>query len=110
MRDRHDAHSSWYYGGPYCAGAVDRDMADRFQAAFDAHARTAGCVCVFIRLDPDAGNAAFFSDGTFDRPTVYVDLRQGWETVCAGFHELNRRAVKKAERSGLQHARLQRGR
>jgi hypothetical protein len=100
---RFDISSSWYYGGPYHRGRMDDGLAQRFRLAFDDHAAASGCVCLFVRFDPNAGNERLFDgDATaFERESVYVDLRLGRDNIWRQFNQSNRWGINRAKRDGI---------
>ena len=95
-----DATSCYGYGGPVATGVVDLD---EFGAALDAWSRANGIVATFLRFQPALRNhrwcpatAELIELGA----TVAWELEPGRDLMAA-MHSHHRRAVRKAERSGV---------
>jgi hypothetical protein len=103
LTGRFDVYSSWYYGGPLASAPVSPDSVAKFRTAFRDHARRAGCVTEFVRLDPNLGNKVLFmpDEVSFNRETVYVDLAKSRETLWKEFDQSNRWGVNRARREGI---------
>ncbi|MGK5110428.1 GNAT family N-acetyltransferase [Geodermatophilus sp. CPCC 205506] len=96
-----DATSAYGYGGPV---ATSPQAAAAFGAALDAWARENEVVTTFLRLHPLLGNASLVPrGGDLEQRgcTVSWDVRPGRDLLSA-MHPHHRRAVRKADRAGLE--------
>jgi hypothetical protein len=95
-----DASSAYGYGGPVATSA---EAAATFGTALDAWARENGVVATFLRLHPLLGNAGLVSGGGLVRlgSTVAWEVAPGRDLLAA-MHPHHRRAVRKADRAGLE--------
>lgn len=96
-----DATSCYGYGGPVATGEVDLDS---FGAALDAWARANDVVATFLRFHPVLGNHRWCPGGA---ELIELGATVAWELtpgrdLMASMHSHHRRAVRKAERAGVQ--------
>ena len=98
-----DIRSSWYYGGPlFSQSTVDNDFFTIFIRQFYEHACTNGIVSEFIRFDANLRNYfPYNAQAKYNRETVNVHLDQTEEEIFKDYSSANRRAIRKAQRSGI---------
>ncbi|MCB0879244.1 MAG: GNAT family N-acetyltransferase [Thermoleophilia bacterium] len=96
-----DATSCYGYGGPIATGAVDLDA---FGAALDEWARANHVVTTFLRFQPTLGNHRW-CPATAE--LIELGATVAWDVsadrdLMTTMHSHHRRAVRKAERAGVQ--------
>ena len=97
-----DATSAYGYGGPVATGDVDREA---FGGALDEWAVTNGVVSTFLRFHPLLGNhrlAPANAELLELGGTVAWDVSPDRGELLPAMHTHHRRAVRKAEREGLE--------
>ncbi len=99
--DGFDATSCYGYGGPIAVGELDLAA---FADALDAWASDAGVVATFLRFHPTLGNHRF---SPASATLIELGSTVAWNTapdrdLMASMHTHHRRAVRKAERAGVE--------
>jgi len=104
----YDMVSPWYYGGPLIS-AASRETEDKLMAGFftelHEYCRQNNIITEFTRLHPFIKNHALVEKlMTIEKrwEVVYVDLTQDEETIWNNFKKENRKAIRKANNSGVK--------
>lgn len=105
--DFYDFETAYGYGGP--VASTDEDIFfSRAWGAFDDYCRSSKIVCGFIRFHPLIRNFDFMLTEnnhlniSYDRKTVFIDLRGTQKELWQNIHPKHRNVIRKAESSGLR--------
>ena len=104
MPGRYDLETPYGYGGPVST-SQDESFIDSAWEGFFSWARKTGVVAGFLRLHPLLDNHCLAGRGMRTRKlreTVFVNLSAAPGELWSAFKGSHRRAVRKAERSGLE--------
>ncbi|MBS3055950.1 MAG: GNAT family N-acetyltransferase [Candidatus Aenigmarchaeota archaeon] len=101
-----DIISPWYYGGPVSNitdKSREKEIFQNFTAEFGNFCRSEKIVSEFCRMHPFFKNHDNFSapELEMNRKVVYIDLKKTKEEIWNSFKKVNRKAIRKAEKGGI---------
>jgi lipid II:glycine glycyltransferase (peptidoglycan interpeptide bridge formation enzyme) len=104
-KDYYDISGSYGYNGVISNCNNDADFIESFNNKFNAYCKEQNIITEFTRFQPLLDNYKFSSSHlkvTLNRQTVFIDLKKSIEDIKSDFSKSNKRAIKKAIKSGLE--------
>jgi hypothetical protein len=100
-QEYYDIQSVYGYAGPITTNKQN-EFIKSAHAAFNDHCRNSNIVAEFIRFHPLINNRLWSDDSVnmiFDRETVVIDLRNGYDSIWKDqYSSKNRNIIRKAEK------------
>lgn len=93
-----DIQGAYGYNG-VISSSYNPEFINAFYRGFDCWCRKTNVIAEFTRFHPLINNQSFSKSHlqvVFDRKTIYIDLKNGYEHILRNFHKDTRRRIRKA--------------
>lgn len=102
-RKAYDIITPYGYGGPLY-NRTTSEAVSNFRKAFGRYCQEENIVSEFIRFNPMLKNHFYLDDWmdvSYNRETIYIDLRQSRQELFSQYHHNHRRNIRKARKYDL---------